>query len=113
MINESPIYSTLFEEYDEDSQSQVQSILDNFLNNWLPEKQQQVKEGLESKNWENLRSHFHAIKGSAGGYGFLILTELAKDVENQLNEAEYEKLAPLIEEFNTICSRIYAGNKPS
>ena len=47
----------------------------------LPQKQALLKELVSSKDMENLRREAHKLRGSAGGYGFQELSDLAGNLE--------------------------------
>jgi len=112
MSSDPPIFSTIFDEYDLDSRSDVQVILDDFTRNWLPEKQQEITDTFKKEQWDSLNEILHVVKGAAGGYGYGLLTDLSKSIEDKIRAQEYDHLPQLISDLNIICSRIYAGNKP-
>ena len=87
------IVSTLFEEYGEDSREEVEGILNNFIQSWLPEKQKEINELFQSGNWGDLSKSIHAVKGTAGGFGYMVLTDLAKLIENKLIEKNEVKVS--------------------
>jgi len=110
MSNDEPIISTLFDGHDEESREQIQVMLNNFTQNWLPEKQQEINDRLQSQNWESVRECIHAVKGTAGGYGYMELTDLSKTIEDEIKSEKYDNLLQLIDDFNEVCARVYAGN---
>jgi signal transduction histidine kinase/DNA-binding response OmpR family regulator len=48
----------------------------------LPEQSQLISTHLTMKDLLGLRAELHKIKGTAGSYGFMVLTNLAEEVEN-------------------------------
>ncbi len=43
---------------------------------------QNLMQAIENKDYEQIRSMSHKIKGSGGSYGFKRITELAKQIED-------------------------------
>ncbi len=48
----------------------------------------------------------HKIKGSAAGYGFIGLSEMALDIENALKSHEPEKLPKIADEMTSYLEKI-------
>jgi hypothetical protein len=60
-----------------------------------------------SENEEDAIAHLaHKIKGSAAGYGFIGLSEMALDIENALKNHEPEKLPRIADEMASYLEKI-------
>lgn len=104
------IRSTLFDDYEPDDHPQVIVILQKFLTQWLPDMQKNIRRSLDQKEWLLLAKDIHAVKGTAGGYGFPMLTDLAVNIEDSLKLENYGNIPRLIDDFDEICRRIYVDN---
>jgi len=65
-----------------------------------------MKELFKDKNYEELRSMGHKIKGSGGGYGFQGLTMIGARIEMSAKEAQLEALQRAIELFQTYLEKV-------
>lgn len=61
----------------------------------LPEKQSLLNDLARSKDVENLRREAHKLRGSAGGYGFSGLSDLAGRLEDSCKNAPLDESAIL------------------
>ncbi|MCB0405143.1 MAG: response regulator [Bdellovibrionales bacterium] len=96
--------SPLYSEYADDPR--VKPIIHGFVKR-LPLRVSSLRKALSSKDWQELASVAHQIKGAAGGYGFPQLTEIARSIEEQARLApdSPERIEPLVAEFAKQCAR--------
>lgn len=83
-------------------------IVEIFIEN-LHKMQARIEDGLKDKNWEMLGDYFHQLKGSGGGIGFPMISEVAGKIGNCIKEQAYDQMQLEIKRFIQICDRIYAG----
>lgn len=88
------------------------AICDAFVDG-LPARMNDMQIAYAEKDWQHLASLAHQIKGSAGGFGFCTLGEVAARVEIEVKAENYDQLLVAIEDmlvvFNTIQDDI-SGN---
>lgn len=82
------IYSSMREESD------FAEILPFFVDE-LPEKQALLSDLARAEDVENLQHEAHKLRGSAGGYGFAELSELAARLEESCKSAPRDVAAIL------------------
>jgi HPt (histidine-containing phosphotransfer) domain-containing protein len=64
----------------------------------------------ESGDWEQVRRTAHQIKGSAGSYGFDIITHSAGKLEHIAGEGcQVEEVRLALDELLSLCRRLRAG----
>lgn len=105
------IYSTLFSETDDEADDEVREIVGNFVENWLPTTEKKIHDASSIDDWAQIQSAIHAVKGSAGGFGYMLMTDLAKDIELAIKADEHSKASALLEQFHVMCEGIYTGFK--
>lgn len=74
-----------------------------------------LKKSIEEKDFEQISSIAHKIKGSGGSYGFLRLSEIAKQIEvHAKNDKSIEKIKSLYEDLKDFFehAEIIFVNKP-
>ena len=101
-INTKPILSTLMEKEPEyaDLVKQFISRLPGIINEFVT--------AFNKKDWIELKSVAHQLKGVGGGYGFPMLTEVAADIGVQLNKENYREIDVLIKKLQGFGIRICA-----
>ncbi|MCH7719676.1 MAG: Hpt domain-containing protein [Planctomycetes bacterium] len=72
----------------------------------LPQRIRQFEETLEANDWERFRSYAHQLKGAGSGYGFPMLTELGKQMEQAAIGAQLEECNRTLEELKSIIARV-------
>lgn len=98
-----PIYSVYA--FDPDMRDIVEMFVED-----VPSKISKFLKFEEEKNWGELRRAAHQLKGSAGGYGFDVITDISHDLEDSLRSGEpstrtFEVLQNLIAHLSAIQNR--------
>ncbi len=81
----------LFERFGNDEEL-IRMILDAFLQE-APELIENMKAAIDQKNFELVRSHAHALKGSAGNVNADILKQIALGMEQGADQGNLESLS--------------------
>ncbi len=74
-----------------------------------------LKKAIEEKNFEQISTIAHKIKGSGGSYGFMKLSEIAKQIEfSSKNEKNIEQIKKQFEDLKDFFdnTEIIYVNKP-
>lgn len=98
-----PIYSEYHD--DEDMAEIVVEFIDD-----LQERIAEIEAMVQSGDGETLASLAHQIKGAAGGYGFPDLTDLAREVEDQLRAEPSQIPDQAIDNMLSMCRRCSVGS---
>jgi len=104
-----PIQSTLYDDFDDDI-DMIHKLICSFVEQTLPQTQQDMHQYFQSNDITSLSNITHAIKGTAGGFGYLPMTDLLLEMENTIASGNMHQLSELIGEFNIMCERIYLGH---
>lgn len=83
-------------------------IVEIFIDN-LQKMQMNIQNALKDKDWVELDSLFHQLKGSGGGVGFPLISEVAGEIEKHIKEQAYDQVRSGIERLNLVCDRVYVG----
>lgn len=89
---------------------EVESELKDLIPNFLKNREKEIAniiESIKTKNYTELTRIGHSMKGSCGGYGFYILSELGKKIEEAAKSQNEKSLSNLIEEYKSIIKRIF------
>ena len=80
----------------------------------LPDRAAALREAANEADSDALSDLAYQLKGSAGGYGFDPITELAEAVERQAREqADLDELRRTVDELVDLCSRATADAPPT
>lgn len=101
-----PVTSTLLED-EPDMIELVEAYIEQ-----LPGSFEHIKEAQSNNNWPELKELIHKMKGTAGGYGYPELTQLAAQVEFQILNEDYNEVAANITRMEAYILRIIAGAIP-
>lgn len=72
---------------------QMAELKQNYLKQMVVQKMD-ISRALKQKATNELRSECHKVKGTAGSYGYLLLSQTAADIEKQLlNGGEWQQVA--------------------
>ena len=83
----------------------MKEIIGNFVVN-LHKYCDDLNEAVVTSNREQLRRLGHNIAGSAGGYGFPMISEAAKVVENMIkDDSNLDDIALEVDSLVTLCRR--------
>ena len=102
-FDEEPILSTLLEE-----DAEFIDLVQKFINE-LPNYRDKVDGFLAEENWQELRAVIHQIKGTAGSYGYQVITEQAAKVEFQVINKNYHEVAILVNQLHNLIKRAITG----
>jgi len=84
---------------------EIQDLVPAYLEK-RKDEQQRMLELLNGKNFEELRSLGHKVKGSGGGYGFQGLSLIGAKIEESSKAEDGEKLTALIELYADFLKRV-------
>ncbi|MBU0717032.1 MAG: Hpt domain-containing protein [Planctomycetes bacterium] len=80
-------------------------IVMQFVEN-LGKRLSTMDEAIQASDFEALRAAAHQLKGSGGGYGYPILTELAASLERQAKAAALAECTSKLAELKEVCQRV-------
>lgn len=75
----------------------------------LPEILNEIRDQYEHSDWEVLSEKIHSLKGTGGNYGFNELTDVARSIEEEIRNGEYDRIEALLVQLDDIQKRIEAG----
>jgi len=82
--------------------------LDGFLDA-LPSRLEAMRQALANNHYEQLRRLSHQLKGAGGGYGYPLLTEEARKLENAAGTEDAEAANLAMGRLEHLCRRIACG----
>ncbi len=101
-----PVYSDLSS--DPDMADLVEMFVDH-----LGQRVEALREAVELADNDALEELAYQLKGSAGGYGFEPITELASIIEKQARDhADIDQLRDAVDDLVNICGRVTADPPP-
>lgn len=65
-----------------------------------------MEDAVREADLDALRGAAHQLKGSGGGYGYPILTELARELEERAKAGTLEECAKQVDELKEVAKRI-------
>jgi len=72
----------------------------------LPQRVGELTDAFDREDLKALRSLSHQLKGSAGGYGFDVITDAARKLEQAVrDEADLATLRRSMDELMSLCGR--------
>jgi signal transduction histidine kinase/DNA-binding response OmpR family regulator len=98
-----PITSSLLEK-----EPEFIDIVEKFVSD-LPNKFADIKMHVANENWSELRGIVHTLKGSGGGMGYSILTNISGNIEFQIINQNYNDVKSLVNQLEEVCQRIMSG----
>ena len=100
------VWENLFKELSDDPD--MAELIEIFIAE-LPDKITAIEKALTSQDLQALATVAHQLKGSAGGYGFPSITEVAKELESSARAQEdLDKLRRHLETLAALCQRARA-----
>lgn len=72
----------------------------------LDDRVHSMGQSLADGQFDTLKSLAHQLKGSGGGHGYQILTEVAATLEEQARNQELQACQTSLEELTSIVSRV-------
>lgn len=79
----------------------------------LPARSQQINAALTQGNWPKLTDLIHSLKGTGGGFGYPMLTNLAERIESQMIKGNVNEIVASIAALNTVICQICDGGPRS
>ena len=101
--NQLPIHSQLLHD-----EPDMKDLVIAFINR-LPDMLSRVNTALAQQQWTELKNVLHDIKGTGGGFGFPMLTDLAAKIEFQIAKNDIHETASSVTMLNAMCQNIYRG----
>jgi len=101
--SEAPIFSLIAQQ-----EPELLPAVDYFVGQ-LPEIQRRIDEVVHSQDWSALKELIHDLKGTAGGVGYPMLSQLAMEVEFALAKQDHEEVDYLIGMVSNRIQRIQQG----
>ena len=98
-----PIISTLLSE-----DPNFTELVEKFVAE-LPETLTKLRQAHAQQNWPELKSKLHNLKGTGGGFGYPLLTELAGKAEFQVFSENYDAVKAFLDEIGRTVECIQQG----
>lgn len=99
-----PLYSTYADDPD------MAELIEMFVAE-LPERVGALKNAIANQDVDTLRRLSHQLKGAAGGYGFDAITDIARDVEQQVRACDdVAAVKRRVDDLVLLCRRAQAGS---
>jgi len=98
-----PLKSTLI-----DDNPNMQNVVKQFID-YLPEKLEEIKNLYHDKDFTILKERLHTIKGTAGNFGFMDLTNVAASIEEDLKSKNFPGIEDHFSDFDHLYQRIKLG----
>lgn len=76
----------------------------------LSDRVKTMEDALRSSDFEALRVAAHQLKGSGGGYGYPILTEMATVLEEQAKNQSMDECQQEFEKLKEVCTRVVVSD---
>ena len=65
-----------------------------------------IREALEEDDFETIRIIGHSMKGAGGGYGFDVITDLGRDIEQAAQDKNTVEIKRLAQELSIYLARV-------
>ncbi len=102
------VTETIYSEYADDADLMV--LIDEFVAG-LEEDIESMRKVLKNGDHEGLRRLAHQMKGAGGSYGYPMLTEVAKTLEEAAKAEDVETCTTALYEFEVLCHAVDQGRK--
>ena len=84
---------------------EMRELIDLFVSE-MPSKASRLSDLFEGQQIDDLQRLAHQLKGSAGGYGFGVISDVAGELENALKtQSELENARSQVEQLIDLCQR--------
>lgn len=80
------------------SQQLIADLLPEFME-MLSENMKQLKTAIDEKNMTEIKNISHGLKGTAGMYGFMQISELASYLEQAVRDKNYQRMSLLYQQI--------------
>lgn len=84
---------------------EFKALVQSFVNN-LPTALENIQLAFEQEHWDEIAAIAHSVKGSAGSFGFPLLTELAGTLETAAKQSSGDEINLHLTAFNQECISI-------
>ena len=84
---------------------QMTKIINRFLDD-LPRRVQVINDSYKNKNWREIESETHKLKGLGTAMGFPELTQICEEINTCCNDEYYEPVTGLVAELNSLTKNI-------
>jgi histidine phosphotransfer protein HptB len=92
-----------------DSDPELVELIERFVQK-MPDRINDLEEQARNHNWEQLARTAHQLKGTAGSYGFGILTPYTDRFELAAKHGRDEKIILLaLDDLLDLCRRMHSG----
>ncbi len=89
------------------SRQLIADLLPEFVE-MLEEMLNDLKDAIDTKNQEGIRSISHGLKGTAGMYGFMQISELAAYIEKASADNNYSRMSSLFNQLTSLAQQCSA-----
>lgn len=76
----------------------------------LSARLERMEQAIRTSDFEALRVAAHQLKGSGGGYGYPILTDRARELEQHAREKALDDCISSLAELKELCGRVVVDN---
>lgn len=87
----------------------ISDLIEKYVRD-LSETSDRISQLLSTNNWQELRNEIHQLKGTGSAFGFPEITSRCTDIENQMQENNFNAASELISNLNSTCRTIAAKN---
>lgn len=77
----------------------------------LSERLETMRQAIQTQDFEQLLTAAHQLKGSGGGYGYPVLTQLAAELEQKAREDSLEGCKTALAEIERTCARVVVATE--
>lgn len=77
----------------------------------LPETIKEIKALYESESWDELSLRVHGLKGTAGNFGFLEVSEVTELIEEMILNSRFDEIEMALYKLDRLEERISAGKE--
>lgn len=77
-------------EIEQPIRSEFEQLIENYRQSFS-DKGHAIQQALTEKNWQKLKQLMHNLKGSAGSYGFQVLSNLAGLAEEKIEQQDFDE----------------------
>jgi HPt (histidine-containing phosphotransfer) domain-containing protein len=82
----------------EDGETTVNELISIYLNN-TPRTINLIGEDLKGNDWESMKAHVHALKGSSAQVGVIGISAPCRAIEEALHNNSYDWIKPLFDQI--------------
>lgn len=99
-----PIRSTLLS----DGNPNIINVVNQFID-YLPAQLEEIRNLYQDQDFTVLKERIHTIKGTAGNFGFMDITDVANSIETNLENRNFPEIEQYLSEFDQLYQRIKLG----